>query len=124
MPTQEKKKSEKSNLTQEGKNVSDNVELCCIFNIFFSEIISSLKMPNLINNSAFDPNAISNPLSIATKIFDQHPRIINIKRKNPDSVLNFKKNSNTEVKEAINNLSIIKACQKDDTPIKLIKMNI
>ena len=124
MPTQEKKKSEKSNLTQEGKNVSDNVELCCIFNIFFSEIISSLKMPNLINNSAFDPNAISNPLSIATKIFDQHPRIINIKRKNPDSVLNFKKTSNTEVKEAINNLSIIKACQKDDTPIKLIKMNI
>ena len=124
MPTQEKKKSEKSNLTQEGKNVSDNVELCCIFNIFFSEIISSLKMPNLINNSAFDPNAISNPLSIATKIFDQHPRIINIKRKNPDSVLNFKKTSNTEVKEAINNLSIIKACQKDDIPIKLIKMNI
>ena len=124
MPTQEKKKSEKSNLTQEGKNVSDNVELCCIFNIFFSEIISSLKMPNLINNSAFDPNAISNPLSIATKIFDQHPGIINIKRKNPDSVLNFKKTSNTEVKEAINNLSIIKACQKDDTPIKLIKMNI
>ena len=124
MPTQEKKKSEKSNLTQEGKNVSDNVELCCIFNIFFSEIVSSLKMPNLINNSAFDPNAISNPLSVATKIFDQHPRIINIKRKNPDSVLNFKKTSNTEVKEAINNLSIIKACQKDDTPIKLIKMNI
>ena len=124
MPTQEKKKSEKSNLTQEGKNVSDNVELCCIFNIFFSEIISSLKMPNLINNSAFDPNAISNPLSIATKIFDQHPRIINIKRKNSDSVLNFKKTSNTEVIEAINNLSIIKACQKDDTPIKLIKMNI
>ena len=61
------------NLTKEGKNISENNELYSIFNNCFPEIISNLKMPSLINNSAIDSNAISNPLSIATKIFDQHP---------------------------------------------------
>ena len=83
----------------EGKNVSDNAELCRITNNYFSEIISSLKIPNLINNSAVDSNAITNPLSIATKLFDQHSTIIKIKKKNFDSV-----------------------CPKDDIPTKVIKM--
>ena len=61
------------NLTKEGRNISENAELYSIFNNCFPEIISNLKMPSLINNSAIDSNAISNPLSIATKIFDQHP---------------------------------------------------
>ena len=76
------------NLTEEGKNVSDNVELCSIFNNYFSEIIFNLKIPNLINNSAVVSNAFSNSLSIATKTFDHHPSIINIKKKSFNSVLN------------------------------------
>ena len=68
-------------------------------------------------------NAVSNPLSIATKLFDQHRSIINIKKKKFDSVLNFKKTSSTEVEKVINNFSIVKACQKDDIPTKVIKMN-
>ena len=39
------------------------------------------------------------------------------------SVLNFKKPSSAEVEKVINNLSIVKACQKDDIPPKVIKMN-
>ena len=77
----------------------------------------------MINNSAVDSNAVSNPLSIATKLFDQHSSIINIKKKKFYSVLNFKKTSSTEVEKVINNLSIVKACQKDDIPTKVIKMN-
>ena len=77
----------------------------------------------MINNSAVDSSAVSNPLSIATKLFDQHPSIINIKKRKFDSVLNFKKTSSTEVEKVINNLSIVKACQKDDIPTKVIKMN-
>ena len=84
-------KSENINLNEEGKNVSDNTELCRIFNNYFSGVISNLKIPSLINNSAVDSNAVSNPLSIAAKLFDQHPSIINIKKKKFDSVLNFKK---------------------------------
>ena len=112
--TKKNSKSEKINLNEEGKNVSDNAELRRIFNNYFSEVISNLKIPSLINNSAVDQNAVSNPLSIATKLFDQHPSIINIKKKKLDSVLNLKKTSSTEVEKVINNLSVFKACQKDD----------
>ena len=56
---------EKINLNEEGKNVSDNAELCRILNNYLSEVISNLKIPSLINNSAVDSNAVSNPLSIA-----------------------------------------------------------
>ena len=77
----------------------------------------------MISNSAVDSNAVSNPLSIATKLFDQHSSIINIEKKKFDSVLNFKKANSTEVKKVINNLGIVKACQKDDIPTKVIKMN-
>ena len=77
----------------------------------------------MINNSAVDSNAVSNPLSIATKLFDQHPSIINIKKKKFDSVVNFKKASSTEVEKVIDNLSIVKACKKDDIITKVIKIN-
>ena len=79
--TKKNSKSEKINLNEEGKNVSDNAELCRIFNNYFSEVISNLKIPSLINNSAVDSNAVSYLLSIATKLFDQHPSIISIKKK-------------------------------------------
>ena len=75
------KTQKRKNLTEEVKNVSDNAELCHIFNYYFSEIISNLKIPSSINNSAVDSSAISTLLSIATKLFDQHPSIINIKKK-------------------------------------------
>ena len=35
-------------LTEEVKNVSDNAELCHIFNNYFSEIASNLKIPSSI----------------------------------------------------------------------------
>ena len=60
--TKKTSKCEKINLNEEGKNASDNAELCRIFNNYFSEVISNLKIPSLINNSAVDSNAVSNPL--------------------------------------------------------------
>ena len=58
-------------------------------------------MPSLTNNSAGDLNAIRILLSIATKLFDQHPNFINVKRRNFNLVVNFKKNSFTEVEKVI-----------------------
>ena len=65
-----KKKLNKRKLTttKKIKNVSDNAELCRIFNNFFPEILANLKTPRFISNSAVGTNAVSNPLSIATKI--------------------------------------------------------
>ena len=45
------------------------------------------------------------------------------KKKKFDSVLSFKKTSSTEVENVINNLSIVKACQKNDITTIVIKMN-
>ena len=77
----------------------------------------------MINNRADDSNAVSNPLSIATKLFDQHPSIINIKKKKFHSALNLKENISTEAENVVNNLSIVKVCQKDNIPTKVIKIN-
>ena len=99
-------KNENINLNEEGKNVSNNGKLCRIFNNHFLEVISNLKIISLINNSAVDSNAVTNQLTIATKLFDQHPSIINIK-KTFDLVLNFRKPSSAEVQKVINNLSIV-----------------
>ena len=77
----------------------------------------------MISNSVVDSNAVTNPLSIATKLFDQHPSIINIKKEKFDSVLNLKKISSPEVEKVINNLNIVKAYKKDDIPTKVIKLN-
>ena len=85
------------------------------------EIISDLKITSLINNCTVDSNAVSDSFSIATQIFHQHPSIINIKKQNFDSMLNSEKNSITAIEEVINNLNVVKACQKDDIPTKVIK---
>ena len=90
-PKKKNSKSEKINQTREGKNISDNAGLCRIFSNYFLEIISDLKITSLINNCAVDSNAISDPFSIVTQIFHQHPSIINMKKKNFDSILNLKK---------------------------------
>ena len=97
--------------------------MCRIFNNYFSEILSNLKIPSLVNNGPVGSNASSISLSIAIKIFDQRSSIINIKKKTFDPVLSFKKTSSTEVEKVINYLSIVKACQKDDILTKVIKMN-
>ena len=46
---------------------------------------------------------------------------VNTKKKNLYSILKFKNIDSIEVEEEINNLSIVKACRKDD--LKVIKMN-
>ena len=58
------------------KKVKKTQTMCHIFNNYFSEVISNLKTPSMINNSTVDSNAVSNSLSIATKLFDQHPNSI------------------------------------------------
>ena len=93
-------------MTEEGKNVTEHAEFFRIFNNCFSKVAGNLKIPSLINHSAVDPKAFSDPLSIVTKIFDQHPSIINIKKKNLDSVMNFKKTRSAEVEKVTNKLSI------------------
>ena len=85
--------------------------------IFFSEIISSLKTTNLINNSGVNSNRISNSLSVATKIFDEHQ----YKEEDfPLSTVFQKKPSNTVVGKVMNNLSIAQSLSKRWHPNKSV----
>ena len=97
--------------------------MCRIFNNYFSEIISNLKIPSLVNNGTVGSNVSSISLSIAIKIFDQHSSIINIKKKTFYPVLSLKKTSITEAEKVINYLIIVKTFQRDDILTKVIKMN-
>ena len=57
-------------------NVLDDTELFRIFSNFFPNIVSDLRISNLINNGQRKSNINSDP--IATKIVHRHPNIINI----------------------------------------------
>ena len=43
-------KSEKINLTEENKTISNDDGLCQVFNNFFSKIVDELKIPNISNS--------------------------------------------------------------------------
>lgn len=60
--------------------ISQTILNCLEFSaIVFSNIASNLQILNLMNNNTRNPNINSDPVSIATQIFDQHPRIIKIR---------------------------------------------
>ena len=82
-------KSEKINTTEKGGKVSENTELCQIFSNYFSSIISDLRIQDLINNGTCNSNINSDSVSITTKILDQSPSIIKIKKRKFDPKFNF-----------------------------------
>ena len=97
--------------------------MCRIFRNYFSNIVSDLQIPNLINNGTIDSNINSDPVSIATKIFDQHPSIINVKKRKFNSVLSFKTTGKLKVEKVIKILNIVKACINEGISTKVIKKN-
>ena len=61
------------------KHVSDDKRICTIFNNFFSNVVSDLKIPNYCN---YFPQKNTYSLSIITETFEKHPSILNIKKGN------------------------------------------
>ena len=114
-------KGEKNNLIQNGKNISNDTELCNIFNGFFSNIISELKIPKKYHYFLNDMDSDS-VLSILNA-FKNHPSIKNIKRKKFSSTFSFENTYTDVVMKVINNLNVAKSCQINDIPTKVIKMN-
>ena len=90
------KKHEKINLDEKVRNASDYTELCRIFSNYFSSIVSDLRILKLMNNCTCKSNIYSDPVSVATKIVDRHPSIIDLKKRRFYSVFNFKKTRSTK----------------------------
>ena len=72
-------KGEKINLTENGKNVSNDTELCNFFNGFFSNIISELNIPKKYH--CFLNDTDSDSVLSVLNAFRNHPNIKNIKSK-------------------------------------------
>ena len=114
-------KGEKIYIIENGKTISNNSELCNIFNGFFSNIISELNIPKKYN--CFMNDMDSDSVLSVLNAFENHPSIKNIKSKKFNSTFSFENTYTDVVTKVINNLNVAKSCQINDIPTKVIKMN-
>ena len=107
-------------MTEGNKTISNDDELCRVFNNFFSKIVDELKIPNISNYKIDNTN---DPLKEALRYFENHPSITNIKSKSFDTNFTFRDTSSSEVIKLIKTLNVKKASQKSDIPTKIVKLN-
>ena len=98
----------------------DDKEICTIFNNFFSNVVSDLKILNYCN---YFPKKNIHSLSTIIETIEKHPSILNIKKRKLDSVFSFRKVTQEEVSKIIRNLNTKKGSQTSETPTKVIKLN-
>ena len=117
-------KSDKIILTEKGLNISDDDELCRIFKEFFENIISELKIPDLVKDLGCNSQlTVNSSVDNIVKTFENHPSIVSIKKNFTPTEFNFRKVNQKEVEKVINDLSVEKAIQSNDIPTKIIKLN-
>ena len=97
-------KGEKINLIENGKNISNDTELCDIFNGFFSNIISELNIPK--KYQCFLNDMDSDSILSVLNAFKNHPSIKNIKSKKLNSTFSFENTYTDVVMKVINNLNV------------------
>ena len=107
------------NLTKEKKTISNDDELCRVFNNFFSKIVDERKIPNISNYKIVNTN---DPLKEALRYFENHRSITNIKSKSFDTNFTFRDTSSSEVIKLLKTLNVKKASQKSDIPTKIVKL--
>ena len=81
-------------MAEENKRISNDHELCEVFNNFFWKTVDELKIPNISNYKLDNTN---DPLKEALRFFENHPSITNIKSKNFDASFTFRDTSSSEV---------------------------
>ena len=109
-------KGEKINIIKNGKNASNDTELCNIFNGFFCNIISELNIPK--NYHCFLNNMDSDSVLFILNAFKNYPGIKNIKSKKFNSTFSFENTYTNVVMKVIK-----KSCQINDIPTKVVKMD-
>ena len=87
-------KGENISIIESGKNSSNDTELCNAFNFFFSNIISELKISK--NHHCFLNDINSDSVLSVLNVFENHPSIMNIKRKKFNSTFSFE-NTSTDI---------------------------
>ena len=101
-------------LIENGKNISNDTELCNILNGFFSNIISGLSIPKKYH--CFLNEMDSDSVLSLLKAFENDPCIKNIKSKKFNWTFSFENTYTVTnvVMKAINNLNVVKSYQMND----------
>ena len=108
-------------LKEGNKNITNNSELCEVFNMYFSNIAASLNIPSVNNYITLKEN--TNKYSQKIKYFETQPSIATITKQCLSSSFNFQKTKANEVMKIISQLNTSKTCQNAYTPTKIIKIN-
>ena len=116
-------KSNKFILNGDGKTVSNEKESCRTFSTYFVNIISDLQITK-IQEDASDIRSNDDPVLAAINTFQNHFNVVNIKRRQFNSIFSFKNTNENEVRKIVKNLSFRKSCQGSDIAIKIITLNI
>ena len=111
-------------LTEDGKTITEDLPIAEIFNNYFSTVIRSLCDRNVHTEPGIACS--QNTVSTAINKFRNHPSILSI-NKNMERIgcpsFSFEFVSLEETIKEVNKLSIKKASQKLDIPVKIIKEN-
>ena len=115
--------NEKITLVEDGKIIENNKNTASILNEFFSNIISTLGIPQYNETEPVSHN-IGDPLIKAIMKYRFHPSIVAIKKNsNSDLSFSFSQVERHEIMKEINDLKTNKATQSTNIPTKLIKEN-
>ena len=115
--------NERITLVVDGKIIENDKNTASILNEFFSNIITTLGIPQYNETEPMNQN-IGDPL-MKTVMNDRfHPSIVAIKKScNSGLSFSFCQVEHDEIMKEINNLKTNKATQSTDIPTKLIKEN-
>ena len=116
--------NESINLIENEEIVSDENELCEIFNKYFGNIVSNLKIPQYEKTQHINTEDLSDPVSIAIKAYQNHPSVIAIQNTLlANQTFSFGQITIEDIIKEITNLDPSKASQENDVPTKIIKEN-
>ena len=107
--------SSKTTLVNNNRILSDDREICDIFNKFFVNVIPNLNIPEFTNSDNFHEHVIGDSVQSILYKYRNHPSIIKIKEKRESRekfVFSFV--SENEIRNLLRYLNARKSSQKSD----------
>ena len=117
--------SSKITLVNNNRIVSDDREICNIFNQFFVNVVPNLNIPEFTGSDNLHEHVIGDSVQSVLYKYRNHPSIIKIKER-PESSEKFVFSfvSENEIGKLLRNLNARKSSPKSDILIKQIKDNL
>ena len=117
--------SSKITLVNNNRIVSDDREICNIFNEFFVKVVPNLNISEFTGSDNLHENVIGDSVQSILYKDRNHPSIIKIKERHESSEkFAFSFVSENEIGKLLINLNARKSSQKSDIPIKQITDNL